>query len=59
MIKAAMASEDMIIFSNRYRSTYPEVEQELEKATALFCKGQYNKSLEVTKEALEKIGIYK
>lgn len=55
MIKASMMSEDMIIYGNRYRSSFPEVEQELEKATALFFKGQYDKSLEVSRNAIEMI----
>ena len=48
MIKASELSEKMIIYGNRYRSTYSEVEQGLEKATMLFYKGQYEQSLEVS-----------
>ena len=48
MIKISMLSEKMIIYGNRYRSMYPDVDQELEKATALFYKGQYEDSLEVS-----------
>ncbi len=47
MIKVSMMSENMILYGNRYRSTYPEVEQGLEKATNLFYKGQYEQALEV------------
>ena len=43
----------MIIYGNRYRSTYPEVEQGLEQATTLFYKGQYEKSLEVSINAIK------
>ena len=59
MIKSAMISEDMIIYANRYLSTYPDLEQELEKATSLFYKGQYEKSLNISKNAIEKIEIKK
>ena len=38
----------MIIYGNRYRSTYPEVDQGLDRATMLFYKGQYEQSLEVS-----------
>lgn len=55
MIKASMMSEDMIIYGNRYRSSFPEVEQALERATSLFYKGQYSKSLEISKNAVEMI----
>ena len=48
-----MMSEKMIIYGNRYRSTYPEVEQGLERATTLFYKGQYEKSLEVSIDAIK------
>lgn len=52
MIKASRMSEEMIIYGNRYRSTYPNIEQALEKATTLFYKGQYDKSLEVSMAAI-------
>lgn len=48
MIKASELSEKMIIYGNRYRSTYNEVEQGLDRATMLFYKGQYEESLEVS-----------
>ena len=48
MIKAYVLSEKMIIYGNRYRSTYNEVEQGLDRATMLFYKGQYEESLEVS-----------
>lgn len=53
MIKASQMSEKMIIYGNRYRSTYPEVEGGLEKATTLFYKGQYDQSLQVSMEAIK------
>ena len=53
MIKASQLSERMIIYGNRYRSTYPEIEQGLEQATMLFYKGQYDKSLEVSVNAIK------
>ena len=48
MIRASELSEKMIIYGNRYRSTYNEVEQGLDRATMLFYKGQYEESLEVS-----------
>ena len=53
MIKASQMSEKMIIYGNRYRSTYPEVEQGLEKATTLFYKGQYDKSLDISIDTIK------
>ena len=55
MIKLSMMSEKMIIYGNRYRSTYPEIEQKLEEATTLFYKGKYEKSLDISSEAVKKI----
>lgn len=54
MIKASQLSEKMIIYGNRYRSTYQEVDQGLETAMMLFYKGQYDQSLEVS---LKTIGL--
>ena len=55
MIKESMMSENMIVYGNRYRSLSPDIEQELEKATSLFYKGQYAKSFEISKKAVENI----
>ena len=48
MIKSAMLSEKMIIYGNRYRSLYPEIDSGLEKATSLFYKGMYEQSLDLS-----------
>lgn len=53
MIKISSLSEKMILYGNRYRSIYPEVDQGLEQATALFYKGQYEKSLEKSIQTVE------
>ena len=52
MIKASQLSEKMIIYGNRYRSSYIEVDQGLDHATMLFYKGQYDKSLEESVRAI-------
>ena len=53
MIKVSSLSEKMILYGNRYRSIYPEVDQGLEQATSLFYKGQYEKSLEKTIQTIQ------
>ena len=53
MIKSAMLSEKMIIYGNRYRSLYPEIDSGLEKATTLFYKGMYKQSLDVSIDAIK------
>ena len=55
MIKVSSMSEDMIIYGNRYRSTYPEVDQGLEKATTLFYKGQYEQALEMATNTVKMV----
>ena len=55
MIKISMLSEKMILYGNRYRSTYEEVERGLEKATMLFYKGQYEQSLDVSVAAIKTV----
>jgi len=52
MIKSAMLSEKMIIYGNRYRSSYKEIDSGLEKATTLFYKGMYEQSLNTSIEAI-------
>lgn len=53
MIKASQLSEKMILYGNRYRSTYQEVDQGLEQATMLFYKGQYDQSLKISVNAIK------
>ena len=53
MIKISQLSEKMIIYGNRYRSISEEIEQGLDKATALFYKGMYEKSLEMSISAIK------
>ena len=55
MIRSARMSEDMIIYSNRYLNLYPDIETQLEKATSLFYKGQYNESLNISKNIIDQI----
>lgn len=55
MIKSSQMSENMIIYANRFRSTYPKIEQELDKAITLFYKGQYEHSLKISTDAVKMI----
>ena len=52
MIKAVTMSEEMIIYGNRYRSTYEEIDIALTKAEELFRRGKYNESLELSTKSL-------
>ncbi len=61
MIKTATLAEKCIVYSNRYRAYYDEVETGLKKAETYFYKGEYKKSLDTVLKtcALVDDGIYK
>ena len=60
MIKFARFSEMAIVYGNRYRSDYPELDKHLSHSEALFFSGEYQKSLDYSVGALSKVepGIY-
>ena len=60
MLKNAMFAEKSIVYGNRYRSTYEDVNHNLTISEQLFYKGEYKKSFELTINTLNKIepGIY-
>ena len=60
MIKTAMFAEMAIVYGNRHRSEREELDKNLTLAEGLFYKGDYQKSLEVSINALNRIekGIY-
>ena len=55
MLKSAMLSEKIIVYGNRYRSTYPKVAEELEKSEILFNKGQYKLSFDTSLSVLKEV----
>lgn len=55
MLKSVMLSEKIIIYGNRYRSSYPKVAEELQKAEDLFYKGQYRLSFDTSLSALKEV----
>ena len=60
MMKTAMFAEMAIVYGNRYRSTVLDLDKNLTYAELLFHKGEYQRSLELTINALNRIepGIY-
>ena len=60
IVKCAKFSEMAIVYGNRYRSTSGELDRNLAYAEMLFYKGEYQKSLELTINSLNKVepGIY-
>ncbi len=60
MIKTAMMAETTIVYGNRFRSSYENLDKSLNYCEVLFNKGEYAKALELTINSLNKIepGIY-
>ena len=52
MIKTASNSEKIIIYGNRYRSSYEEIDIALTKAEELFKRGKYKESLDLSIKSL-------
>ncbi len=55
LIVTAEMVEEAIVFGNRYRSTFLEVNTELTKAEVLFRNGEYTKALSTAVDIVEKI----
>lgn len=52
MIKIVNLSEEMIVYGNRYRSSYEEIDIALTKAEELFRRGKYRESLDLSIKSL-------
>ena len=52
MIKTAQLAEMAIVFGNRYRSVYDDVDSGLDDAEKLFFKGEYKKALDISIKAV-------
>ena len=52
MIKIVTLSEELIIYGNRYRSSYEEIDIALNKAEELFRRGKYRESLDISSKSL-------
>lgn len=55
MIVTAGMVEDVIVYANRYRSMFLEVNTELTKAEVLFRNGEYRNALQVAVDILERL----
>jgi len=55
LVVTAEMVEEAIVFGNRYRSTFLEVNTELTKAEVLFRNGEYTKALSTAVDIIEKI----
>lgn len=52
MIKAADLAEKMIVYGNRFRSSYEEIDIALKKAEELFMRGNYQESFDISSKSI-------
>ena len=55
LVGMAMMVENTIVFGNKYRSTYPEIDSELTRAELCFRNGEYTQALTVALATIERI----
>ena len=60
MMKTAMFAEMAMVYGNRYRTSIEDLDKNLSASETLFYKGEYQKSLELTINSLNRVepGIY-
>lgn len=60
LIGVAIMVENAIVFANRFRSTYPEMDSELTRAEFCFQNGEYTRALKIAIQAIENLhpGVY-
>ncbi len=54
-VGSVMMVENTIVFGNRYRSTYPDIDSELTRSELCFRNGEYTQALEYAIGTIEKI----
>ena len=55
IVGMAIMVENAIVFGNKYRSTYPEVDRELSKAEFSYLNGEYTRALRVAINCMESL----
>lgn len=54
-IGSAKMVENLIVFGNRYRSTYPDLDSQLTRSELYYRNGEFSKALQITVNAIEKV----
>lgn len=55
LVGMAIMVENTIVFGNRFRSSYPDIDSELTRCELCFRNGQYTKALKIGIQAIEKM----
>lgn len=55
IVKSVIACEELIVYANRYRSTYENIDTSLNEAEELFRKGKYRQSMDISLKAISTV----
>ena len=55
IVKSVILCEKLIVYGNRYRSTYPNIDNALNESTELFRKGKYKQSMDLSLKTLSSV----
>ena len=55
IVKSVITCEKLIVYGNRYRTTYKEIDDALNEAEELFRKGKYKQSMDVSIKAISTV----
>lgn len=55
IVKSVIACENLIVYGNRYRTTYKEIDAALNEAEELFRKGKYKQSMDTSIKAISAV----
>ena len=55
IVKSVILCEELIMYGNRYRSTYPKIDEQLAESTELFRKGKYKQSMDLSLKAISEV----
>ena len=55
IVKSVIICEKLIVYGNRYRSSYEEIDKALTLAEELFYKGKYKQSMDISLNAISEV----
>ena len=55
IVKSVILCEQLIMYGNRYRSTYQKIDEALNESTELFRKGKYKQSMDLSLKAISEV----
>lgn len=55
IVKSVIICENLIIYGNRYRTNYPEIDEALKESEKLFRKGKYKQSMDISIKAISEV----